>query len=146
MNNFYIIAAILLILSAVFARREYFVANPTNINIDSVSRFLAGIAILKPVDASGNDISGNDISGNDISTQNPQLVKDIRSAVRDEIIATNLASSNTAKAATGASCNQPTILTPSLQQGQQFSNPATYDMNQYIRKDSIPCHACTLDY
>ncbi len=144
MNNFYIIAIVLLIFCAIFARREYFIADPTNINKDSATRFLAGIAVLKPVDLSGNDISGNNISGNNI-TKNPQLIKDIRSVVRDEIIAANVTSANTAKAATGASCNQATTLTPSLQQGQQFSNPA-YDMNQYIRKDSIPCHACTLDY
>ena len=40
---------------------------------------------------------------------------------------------------------------PSLLQGQEHSRATrpTYcpkDMNEYIRKDSIPCYACTLDY
>ena len=71
-----------------------------------------------------------------------QFLKDIRSVVRDEIIANNMATSNTAKASIE---NKQAIESPASMQGKVFSNPA-YDMNQYIRKDSIPCYACSLDY
>jgi hypothetical protein len=87
-----------------------------------------------------------DVSDNDWKSQfnGMQFLKDIRSVVRDEIIANNIATANTTKAAIENKVAQE-VQTPSIMQGKAFSNPA-YDMNQYIRKDSIPCYACTLDY
>lgn len=152
MNKVYIIGFILLVITAVFAKKEYF-TDPTNINNDSSTRFLNAIKILTPaqtadavklVDVSDNDVSGNDVSGNWLSQFNGmQFLKDIRSVVRDEIIANNIATSNTAKASSIE--NKEIPQSPSIVQGKVFSNPA-YDMNQYIRKDSIPCYACSVDY
>lgn len=74
-----------------------------------------------------------------------QMIKDIRQVVKDEISKNNAFTMNTVK----SSMNQEIQNTPSLQQGSQFkSNPAisVCDSNEYIRKDSIPCNACTLDY
>jgi hypothetical protein len=69
------------------------------------------------------------------------LMKDIRSVVKEEIRANNM-NVNTQKRS-DAKLAADTV---SLLQGRQYTDPAKYDMNEYIRKDSIPCYACTLDY
>jgi hypothetical protein len=68
-------------------------------------------------------------------------MKDIRSVVKEEIRANNM-NVNTQKRS-DAKLAADTV---SLLQGRQYTDPAKYDMNEYIRKDSIPCYACTLDY
>lgn len=168
MNRVYIIAFVLLIITAVFAKKEYF-TDPTNINNDIISRFVSSTNILTPAAtgttaqqtaasagttaqqtaaAAGTTAVQKDISDNDVNDSwksqfnGMQFLKDIRSVVRDEIIANNMATSNTAKASIE---NKQAIESPASMQGKVFSNPA-YDMNQYIRKDSIPCYACSLDY
>jgi hypothetical protein len=133
MKSFYILAFIMLILSAVFARREYF-ENPTTPS--SIT------TIITPT-------SEVDISGNAEITDSAQLLRDIRSTIRNELLSNKAITSNTSKSSI---CKEaPSEISQCIQQGAAFNNanPAQqkpFDMNMYIRKDSIPCHACTLDY
>jgi hypothetical protein len=96
-----------------------------------------------------------------ILQQKSELLKDIQKVVRNEI----LVNRNTTPIVCGDECsNQNSTVTDAAAQGQEYENncykdkeyrcpknpdgscPPVPDMTQYVKKDSIPCWGCSLDY
>jgi hypothetical protein len=90
-----------------------------------------------------NNPSPTSTAGQDFYNQfRPMLLDDINKAIEAKIIATPTTSTTTASGST----QSDTSCSPSLQQGTDFStaqNNIQYNQ-EYIRKDSIPCYACSL--
>ena len=81
--------------------------------------------------------------------QKSDLLNDIQKLFRNEILSNRSTDSSLLDA---ASCSSTE--TDSTAQGNEYrcpknkdgSCPPVPDMTQYIKKDSIPCAGCTLDY
>lgn len=81
------------------------------------------------------------------------LLRDIRQVVHNEMMRDRSMTTASSQPLFQTESKESALLSndPSLLQGQEHSRATrpTYcpkDMNEYIRKDSIPCYACTLDY
>jgi hypothetical protein len=93
--------------------------------------------------------------------QKSELLKDIQKVVRNEV----LANRSTTPLLCGDECpNENSTVTDAAAQGQEYENscykdkeyrcpknpdgscPPVPDMTQYVKKDSIPCWGCSLDY
>ena len=102
-------------------------------------------------------------SGHDAALlqQKSELLKAIQKVVRNEV----LANRNTTPMLCGDECsNENNTVTDAAAQGQEYENscykdkeyrcpknpdgscPPVPDMTQYVKKDSIPCWGCSLDY
>jgi hypothetical protein len=68
------------------------------------------------------------------------FLKSIQKIIRNELLATRSTDSDMI-GSSDSSCNG----SDSTQQGQDYMS-AKSDMSKYIKKDSIPCYGCTLDY
>jgi hypothetical protein len=68
------------------------------------------------------------------------FLKSIQKIIRNELIASRSTDADMI-GASDSSCNP----TDSTQQGQDYMSSKS-DMSKYIKKDSIPCYGCTLDY
>jgi hypothetical protein len=78
-----------------------------------------------------------------------KLLRDIQEAVRTELLADKKATIAHAQPIikNGAESSCPGLAQSSAeQQGKEAITARAVDMSQYIRKDSIPCWNCTLDY
>ncbi len=133
MKQFYLIVAIILLIAALFSAKYEFFSNITASPAAPVTPAAPATASPAAPAAPASPAAAQ------INIE--VLMKDIRSIVKDELKANNIYT-NTQKLSDKALIAD----TVSLLQGRQYTDPAKYDMNQYIRKDSIPCYACTLDY
>jgi hypothetical protein len=70
------------------------------------------------------------------------LLRDIKQAVRDELIASRTCEDNHPM---GMCDNTDSGDCDSVQQGNEYQR-SKEDMSKYIKKDAIPCWGCTLDY
>ena len=70
-------------------------------------------------------------------------MKNIQKIVRNEIVASRNQSENNPMAMANES--NETCQSNGVQQGSEY-NKNKQDMSEYIRKDSIPCWGCSLDY
>ena len=68
------------------------------------------------------------------------FLKSIQKIIHNELLATRSTDSDMI-GSSDASCND----SDSTQQGQDYMS-AKSDMSKYIKKDSIPCYGCSLDY
>lgn len=68
------------------------------------------------------------------------FLKSIQKIIRNELLATRSTDSDMI-GASDSSCNG----SDATQQGQDYMS-AKSDMSKYIKKDSIPCYGCALDY
>jgi hypothetical protein len=93
--------------------------------------------------APSNNPAPTSTAGQDFYNQfRPMLLDDINKAIEAKAIASPTTSTTTASGST----QSDTSCSPSLQQGTDFStaqNNIQYNQ-EYIRKDSIPCYACSL--
>jgi len=69
------------------------------------------------------------------------FLKSIQKMIHNELLASRSTDSNMVGASSDASCNG----SDATQQGQDYMSSKS-DMSKYIKKDSIPCYGCTLDY
>jgi len=101
--------------------------------------------------------SGPSFSPNQSIASNKQkksnLLRDIRDIVHNELMAERGMTSAGAQplfqtVSQGSTLVQEDV-SPALYQGQEMGQRPTWcpkNMDDYIRKDSIPCYGCTLDY
>lgn len=78
-----------------------------------------------------------------------KLLRDIQEAVRTELLADKKITTANAQPLikNGGETSCPGLAQSSAeQQGKEAITARAVDMSQYIRKDSIPCWNCTLDY
>jgi hypothetical protein len=68
------------------------------------------------------------------------FLKSIQKIIRNELLASRSTDSDM-MGSSDASCNS----SDATQQGQDYMS-AKSDMSKYIKKDSIPCYGCSLDY
>jgi hypothetical protein len=71
------------------------------------------------------------------------LLKNIQKIVRNEIVASRNQPENNPMAMGNESCDSSD--SNAMQQGNEYKRNKP-DMSQYIKKDSIPCWGCSLDY
>lgn len=71
------------------------------------------------------------------------MLKNIQKIVRNEIAASRNQSENNPMAMANESCASSG--SHAMQQGNEYKQNK-HDMSEYIRKDSIPCWGCSLDY
>ena len=71
--------------------------------------------------------------------QKSKLLKTIQQMVKNEVLATRA----TQPIDSDDDCSSAS---PSESQGNEYNHKTKKDMAQYIKKDSIPCAGCTLDY
>jgi hypothetical protein len=94
-----------------------------------------------PAATPSNNPASTSTAGQDFYNQfRPMLLDDINKAIEAKATAPAPAATATAQTEADTSCS------PSLQQGTDFStaqNNIQYNQ-EYIRKDSIPCYACSL--
>jgi hypothetical protein len=79
-----------------------------------------------------------------------KLIRDIQEAVRTELLADKKITTANAQpliknSSDSSSCSVSTQ-SSAEQQGKEAITARAVDMSQYVRKDSIPCWNCTLDY
>jgi len=72
------------------------------------------------------------------------LLKNIQKIVRDEIISSRNQPQNH-PIVMGNDSDESTSESNAMQQGNEYKHHK-HDMSKYIKKDSIPCWGCTLDY
>lgn len=88
-----------------------------------------------------NNPAASTTAGQDFYNQfRPMLLDDINKAIQAQAATTPTTTTTTTQSTDSTSCS------PSLQQGTDFStaqNNIQYNQ-EYIRKDSIPCYACSL--
>ena len=76
-----------------------------------------------------------------------KMLRDIQDVVRGEIRQARMAPVvNGAANGANAKADGSGAATPATLQGLEHSANCEKDMSQYVRKDSIPCWNCTLDY
>ena len=72
-----------------------------------------------------------------------RLSKDIAKSVKDQLLSERslepVIPASTDSCATNSAC-----VSDSCSQGAEYISGAPFNMNEYIRKDSIPCYGCTL--
>jgi hypothetical protein len=82
--------------------------------------------------------------------QKSELIKDIQKVVRNEILANRNTTYITNNDPESCEEESETKNTASTFQGKEYNNscnkPDKPDMSQYIKKNSIPCWGCSLDY
>jgi hypothetical protein len=71
------------------------------------------------------------------------MLKNIQKIVRNEIMASRNQPENNPMAMGNESCDSSD--SNAMQQGNEYKRNKP-DMSQYIKKDSIPCWGCSLDY
>ena len=71
--------------------------------------------------------------------QKSNLLKTIQQMVKNEVLATR----STQPIDSDDDCSSASA---SESQGNEYNHKIKKDMSQYIKKDSIPCAGCTLDY
>lgn len=79
-----------------------------------------------------------------------ELLRDIQQIVRTELLGQQKMTTASSQPILNAGTNMPSPISPAAAQGQELATArekrCPKDMNEYIRKDSIPCWNCTLDY
>jgi hypothetical protein len=78
------------------------------------------------------------------------LLRDIQEVVRNELLQQQKLTSSSSQPILRAGADGNRMMSPATAQGRELSTSreklCPKDMNEYIRKDSIPCWNCTLDY
>jgi hypothetical protein len=79
-----------------------------------------------------------------------ELLRDIQQVVRSELLQQQKLTTASSQPVLRAGANGDILMSPATAQGQELSTArdkiCPKNMNDYIRKDSIPCWNCTLDY
>lgn len=79
-----------------------------------------------------------------------ELLRDIQQIVRTELLGQQKITTASSQPVLRAGSNGDILMSPAAAQGQEMSTTreklCPKDMNEYIRKDSIPCWNCSLDY
>jgi hypothetical protein len=79
-----------------------------------------------------------------------ELLRDIQQIVRTELLGQQKMTTASSQPVLRAGSNEGILMSPAAAQGQEMSTArdkfCPKNMNEYIRKDSIPCWNCTLDY
>jgi len=78
------------------------------------------------------------------------LMRDIQELVRKEVLQQQQLTTASSQPILRTGADSKIMMSPATAQGQELSTSreklCPKDMNEYIRKDSIPCWNCTLDY
>lgn len=78
------------------------------------------------------------------------LLRDIQEVVRNELLQQQKLTSSSSQPILRVGADGNRMMSPATAQGRELSTSreklCPKDMNEYIRKDSIPCWNCTLDY
>lgn len=78
------------------------------------------------------------------------LLRDIQQVVKNELLEQQKLTTASSQPVLNAGIGTSALVSPAMSQGQELSTKreknCPKDMNEYIRKDSIPCWNCTLDY
>ena len=120
--------------------------NANNANNDTRSRYrsdaptAAHWRTFDRQDPSGAAVSGTSDQAKSLK-QRMDILSDIQTLMKRKTLETR-------RAPYKSDCKQNACDEPSasLSQGREYKSACDHDMSQYIRKDSIPCWKCNLDY
>ena len=156
----YGIIGLLLLLVAVLtievyrATEGFTVATPTSATTVATPTPATTVATPTPATApvASTTIATSNMDALALNTQErAKFLRDIQDIVRTELLATKQITTANSQPVLSATTAKPTATGQiSEQQGQEAvtarEKACAKDMSQYIRKDSIPCWNCTLDY
>lgn len=130
--------------------------NNNNANNDTRSRYrsdaptAAHWRTFDRQDPSGAAVSGTSDQAKSLK-QRMDILSDIQSLMKRKTLETrrapykkNACKKDTCDGGCDGGCDEAP--SASLSQGREYKSACDHDMSQYIRKDSIPCWKCNLDY